>query len=337
MLRQRSRRPGMAFAAIFAALALIFTVAACGGSDDEGSSGNESSNGGGGTIGVSVPTVEGPFFTAMLYGINDEAEKLGYDVEIVDAGGYENVDQQVTQTENLIVQQVDAILIDPADPTVVEATVSDAMSQDIPVIGTGDPAPGSAADVSSSHCDIGKAMAEGTKELLPDGGDIAVLAGPAGASWSGDRLVCFKEEIDGTGINIVAEKTSDPAIEQGVTIATDFLQRYPDLNLIYGADDTVGVGAAQAVKASNLCGKTLILMAVLGRQAEDLMREDCVQYVVAQQTVEIGRIAVQTADKLIKGEELSETNIAVPLVPVTPENLDEVDLEKLREPDGYKP
>ena len=50
-----------------------------------------------GTIGVSMPNIKGPWFTPVLYGISDEAKKLGYNVNIQDAGGYANVDKQVTQ------------------------------------------------------------------------------------------------------------------------------------------------------------------------------------------------------------------------------------------------
>src|SRR6476661_6367656 len=61
-----------------------------------------------GTIGVSMPNIKGPWFTPVLFGISDEAKKLGYDVNIQDAGGYANVDKQVTQLSNLIVQKVKA-------------------------------------------------------------------------------------------------------------------------------------------------------------------------------------------------------------------------------------
>ena len=40
----------------------------------------------GGTIGVSMPNIKGPWFTPVLYGISDEAKKLGYSVNIQDAG-----------------------------------------------------------------------------------------------------------------------------------------------------------------------------------------------------------------------------------------------------------
>ena len=83
--------------------------------------------------------VKGPWFTPVLYGISDEAKKLGYDVTIQDAGGYANVDKQVSQFSNLVVQKVVAILMDPANPASFNGAVKEAKAEKIPVIGAGSP------------------------------------------------------------------------------------------------------------------------------------------------------------------------------------------------------
>jgi ribose transport system substrate-binding protein len=315
-------------------LACTFAFAACGGDDGDGAAAKSDGDGGGGKIGVSVPTVQGPFFTAMLYGMRDEAKKLGYTLEIRDAGGYANVDQQASQFENLAVQGVKAILIDPADAQTLAGSLAQAKSSNIPVIGAGDPFPGADTAVTASHCNVGKSMAEGAKKLLPEGGTMAALTGPACAAWTTPRWDCFKKDIAGSGIKIVSEKSSEPAVEQGVTIASDFLQRYPDVDLLYGADDTVGVGAAQAVQEAKKCDSTQVLTAVFGRQAEKLMKAGCIDYIAALPTVEIGRRAVREADNLIKGGKPESDTIEIPLVPVTKDNVDSVDISALREPDG---
>ena len=185
-------------------------------------------------IGVSMPNIKGPWFTPVLFGISDEAKKLGYEVTILDAGGYANVDKQVSQFSNLVVQKVSAILMDPANPASFNGVVREAKGEKIPVIGAGSPIVASDVDAdaaaSSSHCSIGHELAKGAKTLLPNGGTIAVLAGPPGAFWASDRLRCFKEDLAGGNIKIVAEQTSeqDPAI--ALSLANDFLQRFPDVN-----------------------------------------------------------------------------------------------------------
>jgi ABC-type sugar transport system substrate-binding protein len=294
-----------------------------------------------GTIGVSMPNIKGPWFTPVLYGISDEAKKLGYDVNIQDAGSYANVDKQVTQLQNLIVQQVKAILMDPANPTAFNGVVRQAKQAHIPILGAGSPFVASEVKgdgaVSSSHCNIGHELAKGAKELLPNGGSIAVLAGPPGAFWASDRLRCFKQDIAGTKIKIVAEQTSDQDVANALSLANDFLQRYPNIDLLYGADDTYGIGIARAVQGAHKCGKVKVLFAVLGQQAEEMMRAGCADYVVAQQPVKIGREAVQVADQLIKGKKPKQAFIEVSLIPVTPANLASVDKSGMQAPKGWTP
>ena len=177
-----------------------------------------------GTIGVSMPTIQGPWYTALLYGGTDEAKKLGYKTVILDAGGYAHVDKQVTHISNLIVQKVKAILMDPANPAAFNGVVRQAQKAGIPVIGSGSPvvasdvAPDAAA--SSSHCNLGKELAKGARILLPNGGTIAALSGPPGAFWSGDRWRCFKETIKGTNIKVIAEKNSAGVSKYSVKFAS---------------------------------------------------------------------------------------------------------------------
>ena len=118
-----------------------------------------------------MPNIKGPWFTPVLYGISDEAKKLGYNINIQDAGGYANVDKQVTQLSNLIVQRVKAILMDPADPTAFNGVVRQAKEARIPILGDGSPIVASDVQgdgaVSSSHCNIGHELAKGIITLLP--------------------------------------------------------------------------------------------------------------------------------------------------------------------------
>jgi ABC-type sugar transport system substrate-binding protein len=294
-----------------------------------------------GTIGVSMPNIKGPWFTPVLYGISDEAKKLGYDVNIQDAGGYANVDKQVTQLSNLVVQKVKAILMDPADPNAFNGAVRQAKEAHIPILGAGSPIVASSVQgdgaVSSSHCNIGHELAKGAKTLLPNGGSIAVLAGPPGAFWASDRLRCFKEDIASSKIKIVAEQTSEQDAAAALSLANDFLQRFPNLDLLYGADDTYGIGIARAAQGAGKCGKVKVLFAVLGEQAEEMMRAGCADYIVAQKPVLIGTLAVQMADELIKGKQPKQKSIEVPLLAVTPANLNSVDKSTMQAPKGWTP
>jgi ABC-type sugar transport system substrate-binding protein len=292
-------------------------------------------------LGVSMPNIKGPWFTPVLFGITDEAKKLGYETIILDAGGYANVDRQVTQFSNLIAQKVNAILMDPANPDSFNGVVRQAKAAKIPVVGAGSPIVASGVDAdaaaSSSHCSIGHELAKGAKTLLPNGGTVAILAGPPGAFWASDRLRCFKEDLAGGNIKIVAEQTSEQDAATALSLANDLLQRFPNVDMLYGADDTYGVGAARAAQGAQKCGKVKILFAVLGEAAEEMMRAGCADYVVAQQPVLIGRTAAEMAAKIIKGQPLTKKLDEIPLIPVTKANLDTVNKTTMQAPKGWTP
>jgi ribose transport system substrate-binding protein len=293
------------------------------------------------TIGVSMPNIKGPWFTPVLYGITDEAKKLGYGTVILDAGGYTNVDRQVTQFSSLIVQKHKAILMDPANPEAFNGPVRQAKAAKIPIVGVGSPIVASAVEAdaaaSSSHCSIGHELAKGVKAMLPNGGTIAVLAGPPGAFWASDRLRCFKQDIAGGPIRIVAEQTSEQDAAIALSLANDLLQRFPNVDMLYGADDTYGIAAARAAQGAQKCGKVKVVFAVLGEAAEEMMRLGCADFIVAQQPVLIGRTGVQLADKLIKGVALDKKLVEIPLVPVTKANLDSIDKVSIQAPKGWTP
>jgi ABC-type sugar transport system substrate-binding protein len=292
-------------------------------------------------LGVSMPNIKGPWFTPVLFGITDEAKKLGYETIILDAGGYANVDRQVTQLSNLIAQKVNAILMDPANPDSFNGVVRQAKAAKIPVVGAGSPIVASGVDAdaaaSSSHCSIGHELAKGAKTLLPNGGTVAILAGPPGAFWASDRLRCFKEDLAGGNIKIAAEQTSEQDAATALSLANDLLQRFPNVDMLYGADDTYGVGAARAAQGAQKCGKVKILFAVLGEAAEEMMRAGCADYVVAQQPVLIGRTAAEMAAKIIKGQPLTKKLDEIPLIPVTKANLDTINKTTMQAPKGWTP
>lgn len=292
-------------------------------------------------IGVTMPNIKGPWFTPVLFGVTDEAKKLNYDVIIQDAGGYGNVDKQVSQLSNLLVQKVKAILLDPANPDSFNGVVRQAKSDKIPVVGVGSPIVASNVEAdgaaSSSHCNIGHELAKGAKILLPNGGTLAILAGPPGAFWASDRLRCFKDDLAGGNIKIVAEQTSEQDAAVALSLANDMLQRFPNVDLLYGADDTYGVGAARAAQGAQKCGKVKVLFAVLGETAEEMMRAGCADYVVAQQPVLIGRIGLQMADKLIKAQPLAKKLEEISLIPVTKANLNSINKATMQAPKGWTP
>lgn len=83
-------------------------------------------------IGLSVSTLNNPFFVALKDGVVKEAEAQGVEVRIVDA--QDDSAKQINDVEDLIQQGVDVLLINPTDSAAISTAVQSANSIGIPVV-----------------------------------------------------------------------------------------------------------------------------------------------------------------------------------------------------------
>ena len=86
------------------------------------------------TIGVLLPQMSNPHFIGQAYGYIDEAEKLGVKVILYDAGGYQYIDKQLSQMEDLIASKVDAVDLVAINGAGTISSVDSAVARGIPVV-----------------------------------------------------------------------------------------------------------------------------------------------------------------------------------------------------------
>ena len=86
------------------------------------------------TIGVLLPQLSNSHFVGQAYGYIDEAEKLGAKVIMFEAGGYQYLDKQLSQMEDLIASKVDAIILVAVNGPGTVGVVTEAVAAGIPVI-----------------------------------------------------------------------------------------------------------------------------------------------------------------------------------------------------------
>ena len=85
-------------------------------------------------IGVSVLTLDNPFFGVIADNIRAEADKHGYDVEVV--SGDKDVAKQNDQVKDFIVKQCVAIVLCPCDSKAIGPVIQEANKAGIPVFTT---------------------------------------------------------------------------------------------------------------------------------------------------------------------------------------------------------
>ena len=82
---------------------------------------------------VAFPHVKDPIYLAYSYGAVQQARDLGIKLTIVEAGGYGNLEKQVSQLEDCVAQGADAMVVFALSPTGVNKVVDEARGKGVVV------------------------------------------------------------------------------------------------------------------------------------------------------------------------------------------------------------
>jgi ribose transport system substrate-binding protein len=291
------------------------------------------------TIGVLIPQLTNPHFLGQAFGYVDEGERLGAKVMVYDAGGYQYVDKQIAQMEDLITNKVDVICLVAASGPGTVPVVDRAVAAGIPVINVNVMTDNQkvASRIRSDDNVIGETMAKFLAEHLKKG-NVVMQSAVAGASAFELRAKAFRAwtEKNAPAIKILGERHSLNTPDQGLKNMEDFLQTFPQIDAVYNSADFVAIGAAQALRAAGKAGKVMIVTADFQPDTERLVREGVITQAVVQQPVTMGRWAVRAAVNILEKREVPKT-LYTPILSVTKDNIATVDLSSVRAPAGWKP
>jgi len=211
------------------------------------------------TIGVALASDTNPFYIAMLRGIQMRAKQIGYDVSVVTANS--DVAKQIDGVNDLIAKGVDGILISPIDAKALCSVFDKAKAAGIPMmsIARGSACKSQVLHIAVDELLVGSQIAEWTAKKIAYKGKVAMLAGPAGAQ----AFMRFAKGYEDTmakypNIKIAFKHELLLTRENGLKFGEDALVAHPDLKAIYGANDELGMGAAQAAAAAGLKANVIV-------------------------------------------------------------------------------
>ncbi|PWG12053.1 transporter [Streptomyces sp. V2] len=271
-------------------------------------------------IGLSLSTLNNPFFVQIRSGAQAEAKKLGVDLTVTDAQN--DASQQANQLQNFTSSNLGAIIVNPVDSDAAGNSVKAADKAKIPVIAV-DRGVNKAdvnALVASDNVAGGEQAAKTIAEKLGGSGKIVILQGQAGTSAARERAEGFAKGLRAyPGIQVVAQQPADFDRTKGLDVMSNLLQAHPDVQGVIAANDEMALGAVKALGSK--AGKSVQVVGFDGTPDGLKAVEQGTLYAsVAQQPSQLGKIAVDNALKAIKGEKVEET-IKVPVKVVTKENV----------------
>lgn len=244
-----------------------------------------------------------------------EAADDNPDVEtiVLDAGG--DVARQIGQMQDLIQQQVDAIIIWPTDGQAVVPAVRQAHNAGIPVVVTNSQISDQGFDFIESfsgpdNITQGAYSAEMMCDALGGEGEIVQIAGQPGYTTAMERAQGFEERLAEACPDVVLKETQPGNWnrERAQSVMENFLTKYDRIDGVYSGDDNMGVGALNAALAAGRADEIIFVGATNFAVGYEAMERGEYYGSVYQSPVEDARNALQTAIDVANGEEVPFLN-----------------------------
>ena len=290
------------------ALVVIGLVAGCG-SDSKKDGGDQKQ----GTIGFSVSTQNNPFFVSLKKGVEEQAKTMGLKVKIVDAQN--DPAKQANDISDLLESGVTVLIVNPVDSAAISTSVEAANNKKIPVITVDRSADKGTvvSHIASDNVKGGEMAAKLIADKMGNGAKVAELEGIPGASATRERGQGFHNIADKM-LTVVTKQTAEFDRTKGLNVATNMLQANPDVVAIFAHNDEMALGAIQADKSA---GKQIFIVGFDGTEdAQKAVQDGTMAATIAQQPELMGKLAVETAAKVVKGEKV-EAKIPAELKLVT--------------------
>jgi D-allose transport system substrate-binding protein len=264
-------------------------------------------------VAVILKTLSNPFWTKMEEGIKEEAQRLDVDVDILAAQSEDDLQGQLKLFEDLLNKDYDGVAFAPISPVNLIPQAANAYKKGIPTVNIDEKvdmeelvkAGGNVqAFVTTDNEKVGEQAANFIVEKIQSG-EVAIVEGKSGnASGEARKRGAEKVFKSNSNIKLVASQPADWDRNKALDVVTNLLQRYPNLKAIYACNDTMALGALQAVQNAGKEKQVIVVGTDGTPEAIDSINKGGLTATVAQDSAEIGRKSLQLLVESIKENKL---------------------------------
>lgn len=273
-------------------------------------------------IGLSMNTLNNPFFVTVVEGANAKAKELGVRLIVVDAQN--DPGKEITNIENLIMQKVDVLILDPSDSDSIVPSVEAANKAGIPVMTIDRKSNGGnvITHIGFDAIRSGNIAGQFLVDALNGKGKIVELMGIMGTSVAQDRSKGFNQIMGkNPGMVVIAKQTANFDRGQAMSVMEDILQAHPHIDGIYAANDEMAMGALAAIEAAGRLDEITMIGCDAIDPALEAIRAGKLEGTIAEPPFFLGKAAVETAYGIYQGQSF-EKEIVLQNQLVTLDNID---------------
>jgi ABC-type sugar transport system substrate-binding protein len=256
---------------------------------------------------VDVPKLIGiPYFTATAQGVQEAAAELGNVTATTDGPTEGNIDDQIAVIDNYITQGVNGILFAANDPVAIAPVLNRALEAGIHVVGY------DANSVPEAReWFVNQAQFNGIAKTLLDsmvaekGADaqIAIVTStfttPNQARWISEMSAyaakCYPDLV--WLETLEAQEDYALSLNQAATL----INKYEDLDGLFGMTSVATPAAADAVTQAGVCGEVTVVGLATPNAMKPFVETGCVTNVVLWNPIDLGYAAVYVLRAVVDG------------------------------------
>lgn len=271
-------------------------------------------------LGAIEKTLINEHWQFMKEGYEFAARRHSIDVEVGSVPTESDTAGQLALLESWLNRDFGAFAVSPITPNNLNPALAQAAGLGIPIINVDELIPPDVAReagieietrIASDNYQAGVLAGRYMLEHLPAGAQVAVIEGIAGNVSGQARRDGFVDTVEDT-LELVASQPADWDRAKANAVATNILQSNPDLQGLYCANDTMALGAAEAIAAAGKEGDIILIGTDAIPEAKDAVLNGRMTGTVAQFPFEMGVLATEAAIKALEGRPVAE-NIPAPI------------------------
>src|SRR5580700_5182279 len=286
---------------------------------------------------VLFPHMKDTFWVAVDYGVVEEAKRMGVNLTLYQAGGYENLPKQLSQFDDCLAGNFDAIVIGPISEAGLDKQFAKGVASGKPIISTVNPV--AKATVTAKMTVDFDTMGEQTGTYLVDylkgnTAKVGTFPGPSGSGWAEAFLDGFKKAVKGkSNITMLDDKFGDSGVAVQLGLIQNALQAYPDMNVIWGCAPAAEAAVGAVAQAGK---KDVLIMSSYENQAMlDALKKGEILGFATQYPVMQGRIAIDTAVRALEHQPYMKSLMAMPDM-VAQSNIKSINVSLVLAPADFK-
>lgn len=280
-------------------------------------------------IALVMKSLANEFFLTMENGAKSHQKAHADQYELLANGIKDELDvnRQVDLVEQMIAQQVQAIVIAPADSKALVAACKKAQDAGIVVVNIDNKLDDAVLADRGVHIPFvgpdnrkgARAVAETLARKLKPGDEVAIIEGAPNAFNAVQRRLGFEDALKAANLKIVSSQSGYWETDKANQLVASILTEHPNLKGILCANDSMALGANAALRAASKEDQILVVGYDNISAVQELLKKGRILATADQHADQLAVFGIEYALEMIKSKAPpADRETPVDLITATP-------------------